>query len=97
MKLTKAQRLFVSIGHLDKELIKYALWEKRCSESRGKIKPSHCRARLMQVKALRKKLIREALCEWEKELSKNSKKEAEAAYHRGHKVGFEAGFTALMF
>lgn len=89
MKLTKAQRLFVSIGHLDKELIKYALWEKRCSESRGKIKPSHCRARLMQVKALRKKLIREALCEW--------KKEKEAAYHKGHKDGYDAGFAHMWF
>lgn len=67
MKLTKAQRLFVAIGHLDKELVKYALWEKRCSESRGKIKPSHCRARLMQVKARRKRLIRAALEAWQQE------------------------------
>lgn len=89
MKLTKAQRLFVSIGHLDKELIKYALLEKRCSESRGKIKPSHCRARLKQVKALRKKLIRGALCEWEKE--------KEEAYHQGHKDGYDAGFARLWF
>lgn len=97
MKLTKAQRLFVAIGHIDKELIRYVLWEKRCADSRGKIKPSHCRARLIQIKKLRKKLIREALCAWEKEQAKYSKKEAEAAYHRGHKVGFDAGFSALMF
>lgn len=61
MKLTKAQRLFVAIGHVDKEIIRYAEWEKRASSSRGKIRPSHCRARLMQTRALRKRLIREAL------------------------------------
>ena len=97
MKLTKAQRLFVSIGHIDKELIRFSLWEKRCSDSRGKINPSHCRARLMQIKALRKKLIREALCEWKKEQDANSKKEAETSYHNGHAAGFDAGFASLMF
>lgn len=61
MKLTKAQRLFVAIGHVDKEIIRYAEWEKRASDSRGKIRPSHCRERLMQTRALRKRLIREAL------------------------------------
>jgi hypothetical protein len=64
MKLTKAQRLFVAIGHVDKEIIRYAEWEKRASSSRGKIRPSHCRARLMQTRARRKKLIREALEAW---------------------------------
>ena len=64
MKLTKAQRLFVAIGHVDKEIIRYAVWEKRASSSRGKIRPSHCRSRLMQTRALRKKLIREALEAW---------------------------------
>lgn len=97
MKLTKAQRLFVAIGHVDKEIIRYAVWEKNACKSRGKIKPSHCRARLMQVKKLRKKLIKEALCAWEKEQAKYSKKTAENAYHRGHKVGFDAGFAAFMF
>lgn len=67
MKLTRAQRLFVAIGHVDKELIRYAEWEKRNSSSRGKIRPSHCRARLMQVRALRKKLIRAALEAWQEE------------------------------
>lgn len=61
MKLTKAQRLFVAIGHVDKEIIRYAEWEKRASSSRGKIRPSHCRACLMQARARRKRLIREAL------------------------------------
>ena len=68
MKLTKAQRLFVAIGHVDKEIIGYAEWEKRASSSRGKIRPSHCRARLMQTRALRKRLIREALRAYELEI-----------------------------
>ena len=67
MKLTKAQRLFVAIGHVDKEIIRYAVWEKRASSSRGKIRPSHCRARLMQTRALRKRLIRAALDAYETE------------------------------
>ena len=97
MKLTKAQRLFVAIGHVDKELTRFSLWEKRCSESRGKIKPSHCRARLMQVKALRKNLLRQALLEWQKEQTENSKKEAENAYHKGHADGYDMAFSRLMF
>ena len=68
MKLTKAQRLFVAIGHVDKEIIRYAVWEKRASSSRGKIRPSHCRERLMQTRALRKKLIREAMRAYELEI-----------------------------
>lgn len=67
MKLTKAQRLFVAIGHVDKEIIRYAVWEKGNCSSRGKIRPSHCRARLMQARARRKKLIREALKAWRDE------------------------------
>lgn len=79
MKLTKAQRLFVAIGHVDKEIIRYAVWEKSNCSSRGKIRPSHCRARLMQVRARRKRLIREALEAWETEKA--------AAYGRGYKDG----------
>lgn len=83
MKLTKAQRLFVAIGHVDKEIIRYAEWEKRASSSRGKIRPSHCRARLMQTRALRKRLIREALDAYETE---NLAKQANA-YERGFCAG----------
>ena len=68
MKLTKAQRLFVAIGHVDKEITRYAEWEKRASSSRGKIRPSYCRERLMQTRALRKRLIREALRAYELEI-----------------------------
>ena len=67
MKLSKVQRLFVAIGHVDKEIIRYAEWEKRASSSRGKIRPSHCRACLMQARARRKRLIRAALEAWEAE------------------------------
>lgn len=84
MKLTKAQRLFVAIGHVDKEIIRYAEWEKRASSSRGKIRPSHCRARLMQTRARRKRLIREALEAWEVEEA--------AAYNEGYIEGFNAGY-----
>lgn len=83
MKLTKAQRLFVAIGHVDKEIIRYAEWENRASDSRGKIRPSYCRERLMQTRALRKRLIREALEAYETE----KLVQQASAYERGFCAG----------
>lgn len=74
MKLTKAQRLFVAVGQVQNELMLqkayHAPWDEDREESGKAIK---------EYKALRKRLIREALEEWETEEA--------AAYGRGYKDG----------
>ena len=89
MKLPKAQRLFVALGHEDKEIKRYAEWEKRASSSRGKIRPSHCRARLKQTRKRRKKLIREALEAYETE----KLVQQASAYERGFCAGLRINNT----
>jgi hypothetical protein len=89
MKLTKAQRLFVAIGHEDKAIIRYAEWEKRASSSRGKIRPSHCRSLLKQTRARRKRLIREALEAYETEKIVQQA----GAYERGFCAGLRINNT----
>lgn len=67
MKLTKAQRLFVAIGHVDKEIIRYScmLKEKPWRQLQTNHPAYNFKKRYLKgLRALRKKLIREALEAW---------------------------------
>ena len=64
MKLTKAQRLFVAIGHVDKEIIRYScmLKEKPWRQLQTNHPVYNFKKRYLKgLRARRKKLIREAL------------------------------------
>lgn len=64
MQLTKAQRLFVAIGHVDKEIIRYScmLKEKPWRQLQTNHPAYNFKKRyLKELRARRKKLIREAL------------------------------------
>ena len=67
MKLTKAQRLFVAIGHIDKDIawVKASLGNKLpfAEYDRTKSFPLH-KSKIKRLKARRKQLIREALEAW---------------------------------
>lgn len=82
MKLSKAQRLFVAIGHVDKEIIRYScmLKEKPLRQLQTKHPAYNFKKRYLQgLRARRKKLIREALEAW--------KAEEIAAYNEGYGDG----------
>ena len=70
MKLTKAQRLFVAIGHVDEEIIRYScmLKEKPLRQLQTNHPAYNFKKRYLQgLRARRKKLIREALEAWKAE------------------------------
>ena len=70
MKLTKAQRLFVAIGHVDKEIIRYScmLKEKPWRQLQTNHPAYNFKKRyLYGLRCRRKRLIREALEAWREE------------------------------
>lgn len=83
MKLTKAQRLFVAIGHMDEKINRVAVSFYDPYGRRVRPHPHPVwdakREWLKELRARRKKLIREALEAWETEEA--------AAYGRGYKDG----------
>lgn len=71
MKLTKAQRLFVAIGHVDKEIIRYScmLKEKPWRQLQSNHPVYNFKKRYLKgLRARRKRLIREALRAYELEI-----------------------------
>lgn len=79
MKLSKAQRLFVAIGHVDKEIIRYSCMLKEMPWRQ--LQTNHPvynfkKRYLKGLRSRRKKLIREALRAYELEIG--------AAFSAGH-------------
>lgn len=73
MKFSRVQRLFVAIGHVDKEIIRYScmLKEKPWRQLQTNHPAYNFKKRYLKgLRARRKRLIREALWAYEEELIK---------------------------